>query len=424
MISNPMGTSNVFGGRFVAVPEWAIAYINKNGTPRDLQVLTCLVSMINYHDKSVSISAQDISGQINASKETVKRSLKWLVDNNIVSVQKNKKPFPNTYTVHYTDRLIGSSVTPTRVMGDPINVSSVTPSAGGDRVTHDPIKQAITPAYDLFFEKQIIILLLEKKITRSIERGCAHDGKVESMILGQDMTEQPKTAPTKEAKKTRPEVNELASHFVYHPRSVMNCSYSFQDMNILRRTIKLLLESGLTRVTIKKMIDKFFSTDNMRSADSPVLMFSSKAVQQSLMDSIETVLDEDSPVLSLMLNDFNRTGIALPWDQSEDESIKKIIIINGLDACYRYPEVVAQILETTHGLSVNGFKIKLSALNALVRWHLGEDDSDPEVLKNALASITLPKELLAKTRTTIRPPADTIVGAIYNYRRLCNGKLQ
>lgn len=418
-----MGTSNVFGGRFVALPEWAIAYINQHGTPRDLQVLTCIVSMINYHDKSVSVSSQEISENIRASKETVKRSLKWLADNNIISVVKNKKPFPNTYVVHYTDRLMVSSVTPTRVMDDPINGSLVTPTEGGDRVMGDPIKSCESPGSPHNLKNPRIILLLGKKNNRSIEMGCAPDGKVDDMILGQDVTETPKPEIGKKEKKTRPEVNDLASHFVYHPRSVMSCSYSFQDMNILRRTIKLLLESGLTRTTIRKMIDKFFNTENMRSADSPVLMFSSKAVQKSLMDSIETVLDENtSPVLTLMLNDFNRSGLELPWDKSEDEVIRKTIIINGMDACYRYPELVAEILEKNHGISTSDFKSKISSLNSLVKWHLGEEECDPEVLKKDLSCITLPKELLAKTKSSVRPSADTLVGAIYNYRRLGHGR--
>jgi len=32
------------------------------------------------------------------------------------------------------------------------------------------------------------------------------------------------------------------------------------------------------------------------------------------------VLDNTSPILSLMLNDFNREGLDLPWDKASDEA--------------------------------------------------------------------------------------------------------
>ena len=50
-----------------------------------------------------------------------------------------------------------------------------------------------------------------------------------------------------------------------------------------------------------------------------------------------------------------------------------------------------------------------------------EEEVDFKELQEDLVGITLPKELLAKTRTTLRPAADTIVSAIYNYRRVTHG---
>lgn len=416
-----MGTNNVFGGRFVAVPEWALSYINEHGQPRDLQVLTCLVSMINFHDKSVTVSVTELAKIARTSKETVKRSLKWLADNFVISVTVDKKPNPNTYTIHYTQQVIGSSVTPYRVMGDPFMGASVTPTTVGDRVVHDPIKTIELPACEGFSETPRVILLLNRENTEVLQKAEGEDGKVKDMILGADPNDVVKSTESVK-RKPRPEVNHLVNYFVYHPRSVMACSYTFQETQILRRTVRLLLDSGLTRSSIAKMIDKFFSTDRMRSADSPVHMFSSKAVQQSLMDKVETELDENtSPVLTLMINDFNRDNIHLPWDSSADEHLRKTVIMSGMDACYRYPEVVAKVIESYTDFSLPEFKNKLSALNSLVKWHLSEEDCDKEELLKVLSDITLPKELLAKTRSTLRPAADTIVSAIYNYRRGSHG---
>ena len=416
-----MGTSNVFGGRFIAVPEWALAYINEHGQPRDLQILTCLVSMINLHDKSVTVSVVDLAKVARTSKETVKRSLKWLSDNFVIGVTVGKKPSPNTYTVHYTQQVIGSSVTPYRVMDDPLIGTPVTPFGVGGGVTHDPIKTIEIPACDGFSETPRVLLLLNRENTESIKRADGQDGMVVDMILGADPNEISKVEePVK--RKPRPEVNNLVNYFVYHPRSVMSCSYTFQETQILRRTMRLLLDSGLTRASIAKMIDKFFSTDRMRSADSPVHMFSSKAVQQSLMEKVETEPDSDtSPVLTLMLNDFNRDNVQLPWDSSSDKHLRNTVIMTAIDACYRYPEVVARVIESTADFSVPEFRNKLSALNSLVKWHLNTEDCDRDELLSTLSDITLPKELLAKTRSSLRPAADTIVSAIYNYRRGSHG---
>ena len=420
MLTSPMGTSNVFGGRFLAVPEWAVPLIFKHGQPRDLQVLTCLVSMMHIHNKSVSASIQEIADASYTSKETVKRSLKWLSEQQIITTKLRQKPKPNTYIINYTQPAIGSPMTLSTTNTTPSIGSPMTLPTTPNGVTHDPIKMNITPAQvtKALISREIVII--ESNSNKTVKKADGPRDKVEDMILGADVNEKAKVEePVK--RKPRPEVNDLASYFVYHPRSVMVCSYSFQDMNILRRTIKLLLDAGVSRTTVRQMIDKFFSTDRMRGAESPVLMFSSKSVQASLMETLDTVLDNTSPILSLMLNDFNREGIDLPWDSSSDEALRKIIIISGMDVCYRYPELVAQAIELADDFSSSLFRNQISSLNSLVKWHLGEEEANINELQEDLVGITLPKELLAKTRTTLRPAADTIVSAIYNYRRVTHG---
>jgi len=92
-----------------------------------------------------------------------------------------------------------------------------------------------------------------------------------------------------------------------------------------------------------------------------------------------------------------------------------------MDVCYRYPELVAQVIELADDFSSSLFRNQISSLNSLVKWHIGEEEVDLKELQEDLVGITLPKELLAKTRTTLRPAADTIVSAIYNYRRVTHG---
>ena len=93
-----------------------------------------------------------------------------------------------------------------------------------------------------------------------------------------------------------------------------------------------------------------------------------------------------------------------------------------MDACYRYPEVVAQIVENNSNDVVGSIiKQQLSALNSLINWHLGTEDINHDEVMNDLSGIILPKELLAKNKSNLRIAADTIVEAVYNYRRVGHG---
>lgn len=237
------------------------------------------------------------------------------------------------------------------------------------------------------------------------------------MIIGADPDKPEQTKQQETKRKPRPEVNDLTNYFVYHPRSVMNCSYTFQDMNILRRNIRLLLDGGLTRPTIKGMIDRFFTNERFIKADSPVLMFCTKSVQTSLMENMPVILDEDMGVtLRFLMSDFDRSGMNLPWNDAFDSVIQQTVILRGLDASYRYPELVASIIDTS--FDTPNFQPMVSALNSLVRWHLNEEDVDVSHLHSTLSGISLPKELLSTTKQSIRPAADSIVSAVYNYRRI------
>jgi hypothetical protein len=419
-----MVVSNVFGGRFVAVPEWSLRYIATHGQARDLQVLTTLASMMNTHNKTVDASITQITERVNASKETVKRSIKWLADNGLVTIVSRPKPHNNQYIIHFEQRSIGSPMTLYGVTHDPINGSPMTLLTGGDRVTSDPIKTSETPMG--IEESQIprdnYVLEIIKEVK---EKVASDDGKVVDMILGSDpddikVEKEQKSKPEK--RKPRPEVNDLATHFVYHPRSVMACSYSLQDMNILRRSIRLLLDGGLTRTTVRQMIDKFFSNDKFASADSPVLMFSSKSVQETLMNSVEVSLDDNTnPIMMFMLNDFTRGTLELPWGNSDDEMLKETVMMRGMDICYRYPELMVDIIKKFVGDFENPwFLTTIDSLNSLVRWHITDEESDhfTDWMNVMHSEIELPSELRSNKKTKLRQASDNIASAIYTYRRL------
>lgn len=413
-------TTNTFQGPFLAIPEWAVAVIKDHGQPRDLQVLVGLVALMERRTKEVTASVQTLADHVGVSKETTKRSIKWLVEYGVITVRRRKNPSVNVYTVHYMDAGMGSRVTPTGVMGDPMVGSWVTLAGGGDGVTGDP---SYTPfCDDLPAETQSPIeVLIERMVIEINERAAS--GTEDEMIIGADPDEEhgfdKQPAPTRRPRYT----NRLLNHFVSNRQSIMSSNYSQRDLVILRRTLNMLTDSGLTEFTVMQMINKFFSVERWRLSESPALLFCSKDIQKKLMEQVDTVVETDDPVLLLMLNDFERADIQLSWDESQDMLLKKAIIMRGTDICYRYPEVVATLAHQHAGDFVNpDFTNSLSALNSLVRCITGEESEDPVEVLKSLKGFPLPDELQKLSKTLLRQPSSSIVEAVYNYRRTSHGR--
>jgi len=419
-----MAVSNVFGGRFIAIPAWSLGYIARHGSPRDLMVLSGLVEVMNVHNKIADISISNLAEALNTSKETVKRSLKWLSDHHVISVVDRHKASNNTYKIHYVQKVVVSKMTPPGVKNDPTLGSKMTPPNEGGGVKNDPTKINESPASEAEIKTLRIIPILDNEI-ETVKRVASDDGTVDDMILGADPDEvKSKVSKSEVKRKPRPEINDLASYFVYHPGSVMSHSYNQQDMQALRRHLRLLFDGGLTRASVKKMIDQFFVNYKSSSFDSPVYMFASKSVQASLMSMAGIQLDtQTDPVLLFMNNDFNRDGLTLPWAEDMDERLKDIVILHAMDICYRYPELVADVIKQfSNDFEDHAFKSSLDSLTSLIRWYTGEEDGDPKTIRYSLSSLNLPKELQGNNRASIRPASDTIASAIYTYRRMTSPK--
>ena len=111
-------TTNVFDGPFLAVPVWAVGEIRDYGQPRDLQILLGLVALMERRTKDIAASVTQIAEYVGVSKETAKRSLKWLADHKIITVIHRQKPLVNVYTLHYTPPVKhGDGVTGDPMMG-------------------------------------------------------------------------------------------------------------------------------------------------------------------------------------------------------------------------------------------------------------------------------------------------------------------
>jgi hypothetical protein len=241
------------------------------------------------------------------------------------------------------------------------------------------------------------------------------------MIFGSDEDYvDPEAAPPKKKKST---VNTLVSHFVNNRQSVMGKRYSAKDLTILRSTMKTLKDSGLTDFTIMQMISKFFSVDRWRDSDHTVLLFAKKDIQKQLLSEIDSAIDTEDSVLQLMLNDFERGDLDVPWNQRHDSVLKKAIIMRGTDICYRYPEVVSQLTKLYPGDFLNEhFVNNLTALNSLVRIINGEESGDVAQTLTSLETLSLPSELQSGNKQLLRPMASSLVEAVYNYRRTPHGR--
>ena len=363
--------------------------------------------------KEVSASVQQIADYSVLSKETVKRSLRWLEESGVVTIGRRKKPSVNVYTINYA---------PTDgVSGDPIRAVD----KWVDGVTSDPMMgSAVTPSKPRLAhtacglrDSSIEVLNID---TNKVKKAAS--GLEEEMILGGDPEEAEVKVETKVKKKSQRNVNSLVTQFISDPRTIMSHSYSYKEIIILRKTLNTLRDSGLTEFTVSQMIKRFLDVEHWRNSETPVLVFTNKAVQQKLMDQVDTEVVTEDPVLALMMSDFERVGINLPWDYTNDQLLKREVIRHGIDICYRYPEVVAELIKTHNGVPSTNFTATLRALNSLVRVLSGEEDGDLTELHAAVSSVSLPPELHKTSKKDLRPAAGSLLEAVYNYRRSTHGR--
>jgi DNA-binding transcriptional ArsR family regulator len=411
-----MTTNSLFQGPFLAVPVWAAEEIRDHGQARDLQVLVGLVALMERRTQEVRASINQIAEYVMVSPKTVQRSLKWLEEHRVVLTTRRGKPAVNVYKIIYQK--------PTnRVTGDLFNRSAVTYSS-----THDgaPNRSPVTYSNGPFSWpdqgiREIAIEILDISDIEVLKRAASGGG--EDMIFGADPDREDVPFDPAPKKKPNRKLGRLVTQFIGDPRVIMSRTYSTQEVVILKRTLNTLADSGLTEFTISQMIKRFLDVEHWRNSDNPVLTFSSKAVQKKLMEQTDATVAVDNPVLSFVVNDFQRGDLDLPWDdRASDQVIRNTVIMYGMDICYRYPELVVYLIENSSGGTSEEFKPTLSTLNSLVRVIAGEEDGDPVELRESLTGVPLPDELIKLSKENLRPQAASITEAVYNYRRINHGR--
>lgn len=412
-------TTNHFDGPFLAVPVWAVEAIKDRGHQRDLQVLVGLIGCMDIRTRTITASYQQVADFVGISRETVIRSVKWLGQEGVIKIERSSNSV-NTYTVVFKPRGGVTGDTPGS-HGRHSGVSALTPLDHAGGVTGDTTNSVVSPAQrgdsnttEIYMDNREVLEIIE-----SAPCGSQED---ETMILGEDPHEVKKEAPA--PTKARPASKkpfDLAERFMHHPKSLMSRSYTPRDRVILMTAFKKLLDGNIARQTIVKMINEFWDNPRFSAYTDPAQAFASRPVQKSLMESIDIKIEDDNPVLNLMANDFVRTSEALPWSVSADQDLQKAIMMRCMDACYRYPEVIATIAMMWGGeFTDRAFLNALEDFNTLVLWHCSQDPSDVHELHERLSFIKLPTVLYEKEPTMLRSPAGTIGEAIYNYRRFGN----
>jgi hypothetical protein len=415
-----MTTNSFFDGPFIAVPAWAVEVLRKDGHPRDFQVLVGLVGCMDLRTRTVQASLIQVAEYIGVSRETVKRAVHDLERLGIISVSRTANSV-NSYTIHYT-RVRGVTADPAGGHGRPPRVVTRSTSGEGRGVTGDPAKSTISPAQDGDSNKTDIYSNRAIPFKKE-EVPCGDEGA--NMILGGDPEDEKPEPPAKPKRKRAPsDIHSLSTEFLYHPKSrATSSTYTPKDRIVIHGAIKKLLASGLTRQTVIRMIDRFWSNPTLATHDNPVNSFASRVVQQSLMADVPVQVEGKNPVLDMIGNGFSRADEELPWPAEADDELQKAVLIHGMEVAYRYPEIVADLAVLWNGDFKNWEFIRsLENLNLLVLWHSGNASIDDvgETI-DSLSSLSLPSELLKREPSVLRPPAGTIGEAVYNYRRFGGG---
>lgn len=136
-------------------------------------------------------------------------------------------------------------------------------------------------------------------------------------------------------------VEHLIFRFMTHERQTMHSIMSETHRAILGNQFSRLLSSGYERDDLQLMIDRYWQTPSSQRSGNPILPFCNRAFQQKLLD--HTYAKTSSSVLEWIYGSFAPVE-GLPWDASLDADYKKLIMLEGIDALYSYPEVVADIL--------------------------------------------------------------------------------
>ena len=181
-------------------------------------------------------------------------------------------------------------------------------------------------------------------------------------------------------------VRELTNYFAYHRNTRMSQRCNEEDKSRLNIFFSRKLKQGFDSASIKEIIDRFYQTPEGQ-VDFPAALFCTNKVQASLVEGVE--MRTDNAVLQWLID-------GMPNDDElfdDSREVRKIVLLTCDESLFRYPTVVAEILRGDS----REFSARLSALEGLILWNLGED-KDIDALHEALDKVPLPKVLTTRKR--------------------------
>lgn len=198
----------------------------------------------------------------------------------------------------------------------------------------------------------------------------------------------------------RKEINVLINYFGYHKNMRMSQRFNETDRAVLARYFSLMLKKGVTHDALVHMVDLFYSSPHSHSA-CPALTFTKHEVQDELIEEIDMVAP--NPCMEWLIQGMPDDG---PF--TDTPSMRKAVLLYADEIVYRYPDVVADILQLDE--SFERTSDLLDQLSNIVAWVLRETDD----LRDSIdihAAIDMPPELTTEKRLTqnrIRRKAQTV----------------
>ena len=181
-------------------------------------------------------------------------------------------------------------------------------------------------------------------------------------------------------------VRDLTNYFAYHRNMRMSQRCNDEDKVKLNVLFSRRLKQGFSSESIKEIIDRFYQTPEGQ-VDFPAALFCTNKVQAALVEGVE--MRTDNAVLQWLID-------GMPNDDElfdDSREVRKIVLLTCDESLFRYPTVVAEILRG----DAREFSARLSALEGLILWNLGED-KDIDALHEALDKVPLPKVLTTRKR--------------------------
>ena len=395
-------------GPFTAMPVWAFDRISKRGTPTHTHILATIIRLTPFTGPC-ALTVGDLAKCSGMSPETVKRALRWLEQEQIITSTRLSGNQGKQIVVRY--RMPKGGVT-----HDP------TPPKGG--VTHDlsggsPMTPPRVPEQGKLHSIDSTRDVIQREMSNDISL-CGlrpiDQGEENMPIFGADPEEEHSWDETPALEKLAHDTTDVLQHFNFVARQVGATPVEVKDRPAFRVQIKRMLKNGLTPADMNRMIEAFFNLARNTESAAPWKAFCTNSVQSSLISNV-TDLVTATPILGWIADEFEHTDV-LPWDEEINSRIRKMIWRRAMDLAYTYPELLAEIVVVPpYDASSEDDGLELLALLFLCASTLLSEPGESSAVEQLQAhGVNVPQDLLG--HGTLRKPTTSLRQSVATYQQL------